>query len=296
MQLAVADVERDHARRAALQEHVREAARRGADVEAVEPADVDRERVERVRELVPGPRDVRRRLLDLERDVVRHLLARLRVSRDESGHHERLRLGARLGEPALDEQDVKPLARCLHAVRAANPSRFPRAPRSRPGSTPAAPARGRPRRRPAGVRLLADVEHRAVAVEQVVDQLEQRPQLDRERAPGRLLAGRHLGRRRPHITEASNSAPVFSRLTRSRSGAPSRSSCWPPIIPSVASTSSCATAVVRTRAQARTASREQRVAGQHRRRLAVAAAHVEGGPAARRRRRAQAGRRGRART
>ena len=112
MQLAVADVERDHPRGAALQQHVGEAAGRGADVEAVEPGDVEAERVERIRELVSGARDVRRRRLDLERRVVGELLAGLRVPGHEPGHDERLRLGARLGEPALDEQHVEPL---LHA-------------------------------------------------------------------------------------------------------------------------------------------------------------------------------------
>ena len=66
VELAVADVERDHARRAALEQDVREAAGRGADVEAVAPGRVDPERVERVRELVAAARDVRRRPLDLE--------------------------------------------------------------------------------------------------------------------------------------------------------------------------------------------------------------------------------------
>ena len=116
MQLAVADVERDHARRAPLQQHVGEAAGRGADVEAVEPRDVDAEGVERVGELVPGPRHVRRRLPDLELDVIVHLLARLRVTLDEARQHQRLRLRPRLGEAALDEQDVKPLPGRLHAT------------------------------------------------------------------------------------------------------------------------------------------------------------------------------------
>ena len=78
VQLPVADVERDHARGAALEEDVGEAAGRRADVEAVEPGRVDAERVERVRELVPAARDVRRRALDLERDRLVDLLAGLR--------------------------------------------------------------------------------------------------------------------------------------------------------------------------------------------------------------------------
>ena len=41
VQLAVADVERDHAIRAPLQEYVGEAAGRGADVDAVEAGRVD---------------------------------------------------------------------------------------------------------------------------------------------------------------------------------------------------------------------------------------------------------------
>ena len=61
MQLAVADVEGDHARGAALEEDVGEAAGRGADVEAVEAGRIDAERVEPVRELLAAARDVRRR-------------------------------------------------------------------------------------------------------------------------------------------------------------------------------------------------------------------------------------------
>ena len=64
----------------------------------------------RVRELVAAARDVRRRLLDRELAPLVHLLAGLRVAADEAGHHERLRLRAALGEPALDEEDVEALA------------------------------------------------------------------------------------------------------------------------------------------------------------------------------------------
>ncbi len=109
VQLAVADVERDHARRAALEQHVGEASGRRADVEGVEARHVDPEGVERVRELVPGARDVRRRRLDLELGVLVDLLARLRVAGHAAGHDERLRLRARLGEAALDQQHVKSL-------------------------------------------------------------------------------------------------------------------------------------------------------------------------------------------
>src|SRR4051794_21114607 len=67
MQLAIADVERDHARGSALQQHVGEPAGRRADVERVDSRDIDPQRVEHVRELVPCARHVWRRLLDLER-------------------------------------------------------------------------------------------------------------------------------------------------------------------------------------------------------------------------------------
>ena len=83
-----------------------------------EPGGVDAERVERIRKLPSGARHVRRRALDLERRRLVDLLARLGVPRDEPGHDERLRLGAALSEPALDEQDVQPLPR--HDVRAAS--------------------------------------------------------------------------------------------------------------------------------------------------------------------------------
>ena len=84
MQLPVADVERDHARGAALEQHVGEAAGRGADVEAVEPARVDPERVERVRELLAAARNVRRRRVDRELGVLVDLLARPSVARGQA--------------------------------------------------------------------------------------------------------------------------------------------------------------------------------------------------------------------
>ena len=109
MELAVADVERDHARGAAPEQDVGEAAGRRADVDAAQPRGIDAEEVEPVRELLPAARDVLRPTLDDELGVVRHLLAGLVVAANEPGHHERLCLGARLREPTLDEHDVEPL-------------------------------------------------------------------------------------------------------------------------------------------------------------------------------------------
>src|SRR5579862_938823 len=114
VQLAVADVDRNHAGSAALQEHVGETAGGGADVEAVEARRVQAEGVERVRELLAAARDVRRAALELELGAFVHLLARLLVARHEAREHQRLRLRARLGEPPLHKEDVQAL---LHAGR-----------------------------------------------------------------------------------------------------------------------------------------------------------------------------------
>ena len=92
-------------------------------------------------------------------------------------------------------------------------------------------------------RFLADVEHGAVAVEQVVDELEQRPELGRERAPGRLLGRRHLGRveaahdRRLEQRAGLQAVDVLEVALRPRDRAAGRRSS-----PSVAATSSRATA------------------------------------------------------
>jgi hypothetical protein len=80
VELSVADVERDHARRAALQQNVGEPAGRGTDVEGIETGDVDPERIERVRELVPGAGDIGRRRLNLERRLLVDLPVTIRRS------------------------------------------------------------------------------------------------------------------------------------------------------------------------------------------------------------------------
>src|SRR5207248_366840 len=121
--------ERDNARSAALEEDVGEAAGRGAYVDAVQPRWIDAERVEPVRELLAAARDVLWQAFDLELGVLLHLLARLVVAGDEAREHERLRPRARVGEPALHEEDVEAL---LHG------SLYPASPRSqaRSGSHP----------------------------------------------------------------------------------------------------------------------------------------------------------------
>ena len=66
MQLPVADVERDHAGGAVLEQAVGEPARGGADVDRVPAVELDREQLERVGELLAAARDEARRPLDLE--------------------------------------------------------------------------------------------------------------------------------------------------------------------------------------------------------------------------------------
>ena len=112
VQLAVADVERDHTRSATLKQDVGEATGRSTDVKAVPPGRIDAESVEGVRELGPAPRDVRFPLRHGELRGLVHLLARLLVPGHPAREQERLRLGAALGEPALHQQYVNPF---LHA-------------------------------------------------------------------------------------------------------------------------------------------------------------------------------------
>ena len=97
---------------AALEQHVGEAARRGADVEADHALGIDGETIEAVGELQAAARRVRMRLaLDLERRVVGNGRARLlqapRSGKDAAGHDEGLGLGARLRQAALDEELIE---------------------------------------------------------------------------------------------------------------------------------------------------------------------------------------------
>ncbi len=302
MQLAVADVERDHARGAALEQHVGEPAGRRADVEAVEPGDVETERVERIRELVPGTRDVRRRRLDLERRVLVHLLAGLRVARHEPGHHERLGLRARLGEAALDEQHVEPLAEAPSSRRRATASPATisastavsavnrREPRLRPLGRLVGEAAGRrPRRRRAPSRRRRAGRRRAGTAA---------PSSARERAPRRCSPAGTSAACRPHIDrglEQRTGLQPVARCSRSRCrlrdrAAGRRSS------PSVAVDELARDRPVGYASASRNASPSSASPA----RIAVASPysrpHRRHGRAARRRRRAPADRRGRART
>ena len=73
--------------------------------------DVDRERLQRVLQLLASARDEARRALHLELGVFSELLARLVMPGDETCEDEGLRLRTRLGEPALHEKHVEALLR-----------------------------------------------------------------------------------------------------------------------------------------------------------------------------------------
>src|SRR5262249_61244518 len=94
--------------------------------------DPDVERVGGVARLLAPARDEAGRVLDDEIAVTRERLAGLVVPVHEAREHERLRLGAGLGETTLDEQDVESLlrhvaeaSRQLAATRRAPTSRAP---------------------------------------------------------------------------------------------------------------------------------------------------------------------------
>ena len=114
-ELATPDVEGVHANGATLQQHVREAAGRGAHVERRQAGRIDLEGVERRGQLVAAAADVRLGRRDGHRRARIDEIARLAVvpggialpHPDLAGQHERLRPAARLDQAALDEQLVE---------------------------------------------------------------------------------------------------------------------------------------------------------------------------------------------
>ena len=98
VELAVANVERDHADRAAFQEDVGESSRGRADVERLAAFDEDAERVECMRQLDAATTDIRMvRLLQGHLGIVGDLLTRF------------------LGRLAVDEHDAREHQRGSHA-------------------------------------------------------------------------------------------------------------------------------------------------------------------------------------
>ena len=107
------DVERDDRSRTALEQHLREAARGGAEVERSPARDVDAERVERGVELARATTDPPAAAVDLEHRVVtdplRDPLRHRPVHEDPAGHDGRL--GRRSGpdEASGDQGEIHPL-------------------------------------------------------------------------------------------------------------------------------------------------------------------------------------------
>src|SRR6266480_4362577 len=94
VQLPITDVDGGDARSTTLQQDVRESTGGSTDIKTVTTGGIDAENVERVCELVPAARHVRRRSLDLERRGLVDLHAGLVMSRHSSRKHECLRLRA----------------------------------------------------------------------------------------------------------------------------------------------------------------------------------------------------------
>jgi hypothetical protein len=119
VELGPPDIDADHVRRAGLEHAVGETAGRGAHVEHVRAAQVERESLERGGEFFAAATHEARRLIHGEIEIVRKLLAGfvepLRAAAHAAAHDEGLRLGPGGGEPADDEQFVEPdFAWCGH--------------------------------------------------------------------------------------------------------------------------------------------------------------------------------------
>jgi hypothetical protein len=98
---------------AAPQQHVGEAAGRGADVERDQAGWIEVEVIEGMGKLDAAARDIRLLVLaQLEREVGGDLLARLVETafarKDPAGEDQRLGSGAALDQPALDQQLIEP--------------------------------------------------------------------------------------------------------------------------------------------------------------------------------------------
>ena len=110
VELGASDVQRDHALRAPLEQHVREPAGRRAHVESVPAGGVHAQNLQRMVELLAAAGNEPGRLEHLERGRLVHLLPRLVEAGHPSGHHESLRLRPGLREAALHQQEVEPLS------------------------------------------------------------------------------------------------------------------------------------------------------------------------------------------
>ena len=110
VQLPAADIDRVDLGRAAFEQHLREAAGRGADIEADAAFRIEAEMVERRRQFHAAARDIRMRRarfdLGVGCDFLRRLGDELAVGAHQAGLDRGLRLGAAVEQSALDQQSI----------------------------------------------------------------------------------------------------------------------------------------------------------------------------------------------
>lgn len=111
VELGAADIDADHIGGAGLEGAIGEAAGGGADVEDVGAVKIKGETLDGAREFFAAAGDEARRLFDREIEIGGKFAAgfveALGAVKDATGHDERLRLGARSGETAGDEEFVE---------------------------------------------------------------------------------------------------------------------------------------------------------------------------------------------
>ena len=112
-ELAMTDIDGVNPPGTAIEQHLGEAAGRGADVEGDAPVDYDPEVIESVGEFDAAPRDPGMIApLESERRFCCELFAGFVdapfAAADQAGEDQRLRLGAALGETSLDEELIGP--------------------------------------------------------------------------------------------------------------------------------------------------------------------------------------------
>ena len=113
MQLAAADIDGPHARRAALQQAIRESAGGRSHVKTYASSDIDSEMIDRGRELPSSAAHVRHGLKHFDAaggiDAVSRLVAFLSVDHDLPGDDQRAGFLARRYECALEQELKVPL-------------------------------------------------------------------------------------------------------------------------------------------------------------------------------------------
>src|SRR5579863_8219029 len=111
IELAVANVDRPHARCAALEQAIGEAAGGGADVETNAALDVDGPMIESRRQLVTAAADEGHALKQLDLSIAGHAVAGLfgflAVEEHVPGENQSLRLFARIGQTAINQDLIE---------------------------------------------------------------------------------------------------------------------------------------------------------------------------------------------